>query len=224
MRTYKGFTEDLKATYGNGIFQYEPGKTYREEKSKTRSTGFHAAEYLPDCMMWYGLNDKSRFFLCESGGSIDEEDGCSMVVSTELTLIKELDLLDIAGHTMMYMVEHPQRKWISMVGGVMITSDAAHTGAGRLLAIARGERPIVYGIEGTAVGWILESEGNIIAAKVGIVGQAGIEPGVKYTITANLELVEVQDETESNCEDRTSKDQEKRAYRDSPDIRRYCNH
>ena len=198
MRTYKGFTEDLKATYGNGIFQYEPGKTYREEKSKTRSTGFHAAEYLPDCMMWYGLNDKSRFFLCESGGSIDEEDGCSMVVSTDLTLIKELDLLDIAGHTMMYMVEHPQRKWISMVGGVMITNDAAHTGAGTLLAIARGERPIVYGIEGTAVGWVLESEENIIAAKVGIVGQSGIKPGVKYTITANRELVEVQDETESN--------------------------
>lgn len=198
MRTYKGFTEDLKATYGNGIFQYEPGKTYREEKSKTRSTGFHAAEYLPDCMMWYGLNDKSRFFLCESGGSIDEEDGCSMVVSTELTLIKELDLLDIAGHTMMYMVEHPQRKWISMVGGVMITNDAAHTGAGTLLAIARGERPIVYGIEGTAVGWVLESEENIIAAKVGIIGQSGIKPGVKYTITANRELVEVQDETESN--------------------------
>lgn len=198
MRTYKGFTEDLKATYGNGIFQYEPGKTYREEKSKTRSTGFHAAEYLPDCMMWYGLNDKSRFFLCESGGSIDEEDGCSMVVSTELTLIKELDLLDIAGHTMMYMVEHPQRKWISMVGGVMITNDAAHTGAGTLLAIARGERPIVYGIEGTAVGWVLESEENIIAAKVGIVGQSGIKPGVKYTITANRELVKVQDETESN--------------------------
>lgn len=198
MRTYKGFTEDLKATCGNGIFQYEPGKTYREEKSKTRSTGFHAAEYLPDCMMWYGLNDKSRFFLCESGGSIDEEDGCSMVVSTELTLIKELDLLDIAGHTMMYMVEHPQRKWISMVGGVMITNDAAYTKTGTLLAIARGERPIVYGAEGTAVGWILESEGNIIAAKVGIVGQAGIEPGVKYTITANRELVEVQDETESN--------------------------
>lgn len=198
MRTYKGFTEDLKATYGNGIFQYEPGKTYREEKSKTRSTGFHAAEYLPDCMMWYGLNDKSRFFLCESGGSIDEEDGCSMVVSTELTLIKELDLLDIAGHTMMYMVEHPQRKWISTVGGVMITNDAAHTGAGTLLAIARGERPIVYGIEGTAVGWVLESEENIIAAKVGIVGQSGIKPGVKYTITANRELVEVQDETESN--------------------------
>lgn len=198
MRTYKGFTEDLKATYGNGIFQYEPGKTYREEKSKTRSTGFHAAEYLPDCMMWYGLNDKSRFFLCESGGSIDEEDSCSMVVSTELTLIKELDLLDIAGHTMMYMVEHPQRKWISMVGGVMITNDAAHTGAGTLLAIARGERPIVYGIEGTAVGWVLESEENIIAAKVGIVGQSGIKPGVKYTITANRELVEVQDETESN--------------------------
>ena len=198
MRTYKGFTEDLKATCGNGIFQYEPGKTYKEEKSKTRSTGFHAAEYLPDCMMWYGLNDKSRFFLCESGGSIDEEDGCSMVVSTELTLIKELDLLDIAGHTVMYMVEHPQRKWMSEVGGVMIASDTAYTEEDVLLAIARGERPIVYGMEGTAVGWVLENEGHIIAAKVGVVGQNGIKPGVKYTITADRELVEVQDETESN--------------------------
>lgn len=82
-----------------------------------------------------------------------------------MTLIKELDLLDIAGHTMMYMVEHPQRKWISTVGGVMITNDAAYTKTGTLLAIARGERPIVYGIEGTAVGWILESEGNIIAGQ-----------------------------------------------------------
>lgn len=54
-----------------------------------------------------------------------------MVVSTELTLIKELDLLDIAGHTMMYMVEHPQRKWISTVGGVMITNDAAYTKPGK---------------------------------------------------------------------------------------------
>ena len=139
MRTYKGFTEDLKATYGKGIFQYEQGKTYREEKSKTRRTGFHAAEYLPDCMIWYGLNSKSRFFLCESGGSIDEEDGCSMVVSTELTLIKELDLLDIAGHTVMYMVEHPQREWFSTGRGAMIMKDNAYTEDGVLLAIARGE-------------------------------------------------------------------------------------
>ena len=87
---------------------------------------------------------------------------------------------------------------MSEVGGVMIASNTAHTEGDTLLAIARGERPIVYGIEGTAVGWVLESEGNIIAAKVGVVGQNGIKPGVKYTITADRELVEVQDETESN--------------------------
>ena len=46
MRTFKGFNNNLQATCGKGTFQYQPGVLYREEKSKTRSTGFHAAEYL----------------------------------------------------------------------------------------------------------------------------------------------------------------------------------
>ena len=44
MRVYKGFNKKIQAKHGKGTFQYEKGKTYREEKSKTRSTGFHAAE------------------------------------------------------------------------------------------------------------------------------------------------------------------------------------
>ena len=58
MIVYKGFNEKLQATYGR-TFQYEAGKTYREEKSKTRSTGFHAAEYILDCLQWYPINGKT---------------------------------------------------------------------------------------------------------------------------------------------------------------------
>ena len=96
MRTFKGFNKNLQATCGKGTFQYQPGVLYREEKSKTRSTGLHAAEYILDCMRWYPLNGKNRFFKCTSGGSIDEEEGCSMVVSTELRLEEELNLYQIA--------------------------------------------------------------------------------------------------------------------------------
>ena len=52
MRVYKGFNKKIQAKHGKGTFQYEKGKTYKEEKSKTRSTGFHAAEYILDCLQW----------------------------------------------------------------------------------------------------------------------------------------------------------------------------
>lgn len=111
MRVYKGFNKKIQAKHGKGTFQYEKGKTYKEEKSKTRSTGFHAAEYILDCLQWYPIDGKNKFFLCEAGGSIDEEDGCSMVVSTELTLLRELTLMEIAMAAMEYMIIHPKRTW-----------------------------------------------------------------------------------------------------------------
>ena len=57
MRVYKGFNKKIQAKYGKGTFQYEKGKTYKEEKSKTRSTGFHAAEYILDCLQWLVIHD-----------------------------------------------------------------------------------------------------------------------------------------------------------------------
>lgn len=34
MIVYKGFNEKVQATCGKGTFQYEVGKTYREEKAR----------------------------------------------------------------------------------------------------------------------------------------------------------------------------------------------
>lgn len=192
MIVYKGFNEKLQATHGNGTFQYEPGKTYTEEKSKTRSTGFHAAEYIMDCLNWYTLDGKNRFFRCEAGGSIDEEEGCSMVVSTELTLEKELNLTEIALAAMRYIIEHPKRDWRVITRGVCIQEDDAEAIGTDKIAIARGKNPIVAGNRGTVIGLILENaDGEIIAASIRKVDDVRTKDSQYYTLTPDRRWVEV---------------------------------
>ena len=188
MRTFKGFNNNLQATCGKGTFQYQPGVLYQEEKSKTRSTGFHAAEYILDCMRWYPLNGKNRFFKCMSGGSIDEEEGCSMVVSTELRLEEELNLYQIAYYAMVYMLYHPTRDWEYSDTYVTVGKEIL-PGKDTKIAIARGTHPVVYGTQGI-LGMILEDQyGEIIGAKIAQVGK-GAEPGKRYTLTADGEVRE----------------------------------
>ena len=154
MRVYKGLNKKNQAKHGKGTFQYEKGKTYKEEKSKTRSTGFHAAEYILDCLQWYPIDGKNKFFLCEAGGSIDEEDGCSMVVSTELTLIRELTLMEIAMAAMEYMIIHPKREWEKRERGAYAEKERSKAIGETKIAIARGKHPEVKGEYGTVIGLI----------------------------------------------------------------------
>lgn len=193
MRVYKGFNKKLQATYGKGTFQYEEGKTYREERSKTRSTGFHAAEYILDCLQWYPINRENRFFLCEAGGSIDEEKDCSMVVSMELTLLAELNLMEIAMAAMEYMIIHPKREWIFRQGNAWAGKDRAEAIGGCKIAIARGIRPKVMGDYGTVIGLIVEDEkGKPVAAGVRNVDGIQAKAHQIYSMTEDREWVEVQ--------------------------------
>lgn len=191
MKVFKGFTKDLEAVYGKGIFRYEVGKTYKEERSKTRTTGFHTAEYVIDCLDWYSLNEENRFFICEAGGSIDEEESCSMVTSTELTLVKELTPAAIAYYAMEYMIKHPQREWVHNGGGVHIAKNEATATRYNKIAIARGTHPVVWGDIGTTVGLILEDEnGEIVSVGLKTPG-ISVNPCTKYTIAPDRKFVEV---------------------------------
>lgn len=189
MIAYKGFTEELTATYGKGAFQYEPGGHYVEGQSKTRKTGFHSAEYILDCMNWYPLDGKNRFFQVEASGSIDEEEGCSMVVSTELTLVKELTLPEIALAAVRYMVEHPTREWEKR--GIRLDAGRGHargTEQGSI-AIARGEHPVVIAKEGCVIGLVLETENGIEGAYVRPVRKDGpVKPDTWYTMSKQGKL------------------------------------
>ena len=110
MIVYKGMRGNMTCTMGKGIYQYEVGKTYREEQSKAANTGFHSVENPLYVLHWYGTGD-SRYFMCEAGGSIDEAKEDNKIASTELTILKELTIKELAGHGMMWMVNHPSRAW-----------------------------------------------------------------------------------------------------------------
>ena len=164
MLAYKGFTKDLRATLGKGR-AYTANELVVEESSKCASRGLHCAENPLDCFTYYSLNERNVFWLVEAGGSIDE-DGCdSKIACTELKLLKELSVKGLAGHAMMYMVNHPLREWERNNCSCVVARDKAQ-GSQWKIAIARGEDPCVSGKAGSVLGLIREVNGEITAARV----------------------------------------------------------
>ena len=58
MIAYKGFNKDLTCTMGKGRFQYEVGKSYKEDSAKCASTGFHCTEEPIEVLSWYGNDSR----------------------------------------------------------------------------------------------------------------------------------------------------------------------
>lgn len=191
MIAYKGFTKDLTATRGKGVYKYTIGETVKEEKSKTVASGFHCCENPFECLTYYPLGCGNRYLQVEASGSIDEDD-CERIACTELTLIKELTLKEFAGYGMMYIVQHPMRKkWKQFYNGLQVQENEAVAEEKDHIAIARGKNPKVKGKEGSLLGLILETpQGEIIGAKLLVVGEE-VKPDTWYTLNTNRELEEV---------------------------------
>ena len=99
MLAYKGFKEDLTCTFGRGTFQYEAGQTIKEESSRCQNRGLHCAENPLECLRWYPLGYGNRYFLVEASGSLDELGGDdTQLACTEMTLVRELSVKEMAGH------------------------------------------------------------------------------------------------------------------------------
>ena len=199
MIAFKGFTKDLTARLGSGTYQFEAGKTYTEENSKTARSGFHCCENPFNCLTYYSLDGENRFFMVEAAGSIDEDDG-ERIACTEITLIKELSVLEFALEGMKYMINHPAReKWQQSHRAVKVQSDMAEASEANHIAIARGENPRVLGPEGSILGIIREQEGfGIIDAKLFVVEAA--EADKWLMLGKDRKVMEVQDE-ETACRD-----------------------
>lgn len=194
MIAFKGFTKDLTATMGKGVYQFEPGRTEVTEKSKTASIGFHCCENPIECMGWYSMYRGSRYFMVEAAGDINEDE-FEKIACTELTLIKELSVKELVGHGMMYMVQHPMRaRWKQRHAGIVVTDMNTSIDISGDIAIVRSANPRVKGVEGAILGLILEKEPGVITeAKLFEVGQ-DTKPGTWYTITEGRKLMEVKDE------------------------------
>lgn len=181
MIAFKGFTQELTATFGSGNKKYPIGEKVVEEKSKASNCGMHCAEDPLYCVSYYPLGS-GRYFMVEAAGSLDEDGSTTQIACTEMTLLKELDHKQLAGHGMVYMVKHPKRDWKKNRGGCVVQPDVAEGTGKNSIAIARGKKPKVKGKKGSVLGLIVEKKpGEITAAKVFEVGGA-VRENTWYTL------------------------------------------
>lgn len=199
MIAFKGFTKELTARLGRGTYQFEAGKTYTEESSKTVRSGFHCCENPFNCLTYYSLDGENRFFMVEAAGSIDE-DGDERIACTEITLLKELSVLEFALEGMKYIIKHPAREgWQQNYSEVKVQPNMAEVTKANHIAIARGANPCVKGPEGSILGIIREMEGfGIVDAKLFVVEAA--EADKWLMLGKDRKVMEVQDE-ETACRD-----------------------
>lgn len=157
MRVYKATTASITCTRGSGTYQYQQQVPATAESSKCANRGLHACEYVLDCMNYYSLDGKNRFWLAEADGSIDEDGQDSRIACEKLTLIRELTRKEIVDHAITYMVRHPNREWQIHDLRTRAEKDQAE-GIGDGIVIARGEHPIARGKKGDILGFLAEWE------------------------------------------------------------------
>lgn len=192
MRAYKGFTKDLVSRLGDGNKEtccFTPGETKEVEASKTFSCGFHCCENPFECLRYYSFNGENRFFIVEAEGDIDEDED-ERIACTRITLVEELNPLKFAMEGMRYMITHPARlRWELFRSDVRVAKDRAEADGKNHIAIARGEHPIVSGVEGSILGLIREQDGIITGAKLFVV--TAEQEGRMYTLNDSRGIEEV---------------------------------
>lgn len=113
MRAYKMFNKDMTCTKGKGVFQYEVGKTYREDEANCARNGFHCAENPLDCLTYYRDFEEAVCCEVEARGCIDEDDRDSKISCTEIFIRRKISLEEFVVRSAMYIQEHPkmEKNW-----------------------------------------------------------------------------------------------------------------
>lgn len=176
MRAYKGFNKNLVCTMGKGSFQYEVGKTYKEDSAKCASAGFHCVEEPIDVLSWYsGAED--RYCIVEAGGDV-HEDGCDKISCTEMTILREVTLQQLGALECGWIMEHPERK-----NSRHVKQNTGKAQAGNIV-IVRGKNPKAAGKLGSAIYLVKDAKDGKSVEEVGIYAIDGKEylPNVYYRV------------------------------------------
>lgn len=157
MRAYKGFNKYLECTMGKGVFKYEPGIWYREDKARCANTGFHATYNPLDVLEYYNQKD-SRYFIVELRGNIDEDAINSRISAPEICLVKEITKQQLIIAGIQFMINNPKLPWSGMV-----TKDYGRAN-GDGYVIVRGEEPRAEGEKGDTLYMLKEDAAGFEAA------------------------------------------------------------
>lgn len=144
MIAFKGFNKDLQETLGKGTFQFEPGKTYEETECKCAHNGFHCAED-PLCALSYYGKMEDRFFIVQAEGDINQDGVSSRISCTKLTLLKELNRVELGAYACNYMVKYPERD----VRSSHLARNNGKCGTEDDFLIVRGKNPMAAGVKGS---------------------------------------------------------------------------
>ena len=176
MIAYKGFNKDLKCTMGKGIFQYEVGKTYKENKAQCVSTGFHCVEEPIEVLSWYS-NNTSRYCMVEALGDI-HEDGAERISCTEMKILKEITLQQLGALECKWIQDHPER-----MNSKHVNKNSAKA-SGNGIVIVRGKNPKAAGDKGSTIFLLKEGKGTKEIEEVGIYQIDGVEymPDTYYRV------------------------------------------
>lgn len=176
MIAYKGFNKDLVCTMGRGQFQYEVGKTYKENSAQCASTGFHCVEEPIEVLSWYSAGT-SRYCIVNAGGDI-HEDGDDKISCTEMIILKEITLQQLGALECKWLQDHPERESSRHV------RKNEGTAAGKGIVIVRGKNPKAAGAIGSTIFLLKEKKGEKTIDEVGIYEIDGKEflPDVFYRV------------------------------------------
>lgn len=155
MRAFKAFNKNMTCTLGHGSYQYEEGKTYREDKAQAHETGFHCASYILDCFSYYPKSSSTIVCPVEASGDIDEDGSNTKISCTVMTIGKRMSCEEIVLEAIRYIAKHPRFK------DKHIHVDKAKDD---YFCIVRGASPIAAGSKGTVLGLIKENTRHKIQA------------------------------------------------------------
>lgn len=176
MLAYKGFNQDLVCTMGKGSYQYEVGKTYKENEAKCVRNGFHCVEEPIEVLRWYS-GKNARFCIVKAEGDINE-DGDDKISCTEMTIVREVTLQQLGALECKWIQDHPERKNSSKV------KRNTGTAAKDDIVVVRGKNPKAAGKLGATIFLIKEAKDGKIIEAVGIYEIDGEEflPDVFYRV------------------------------------------
>ena len=204
---YKGFDKNLKCR----DYQYEIGKTF-EHKGKVEAceSGFHACEYPLDVFSYYPPSS-SRFAIVKMHGETSKDSDDTKIASAKITIETEIKLPEMINRAVDW-VKNKVNWDDDKASNTGYRSAATNTG-NQSAATNTGDWSAAEvsgcGSVAIAIGWdskskadnggaivcvYRDSNGDLIHIKASKVGENGIKANTWYTLDADGEFVEVEND------------------------------
>ena len=204
---YKGFDKNLKCR----DYQYEIGKTFEHDGAvKACESGFHACEYPLDVFSYYPPSS-SRFAIVKMHGETSKDSDDTKIASAKITIETEIKLPEMINRAVDwiknkinwsddntsntgYQSAATNTGYQSAATNTGYQSAAEVSGCGSV-AIAIGRSSKSKADNGGAIVCVYrDCNGDLMHIKASKVGENGIKANTWYTLDADGEFVEVEND------------------------------